>query len=200
MEREKTYRQLSEEISIAELWSIIKRRLGIIIISIVSFGVLAFLITQFLITPIFQSSALLIVNNRKDTSSDNISSEELTSSAKLASLYNIIIKSSSVMDPVVKTVVSEWTATDLANNVKVTAVDNTQIIRITVSHSNPELAQRYVKEIVTVAPEVIREAVEAGSVKVIEYPKIPTSSSSPNLKLNILIAMLLGAIDRKSVV
>ena len=56
---------------------------------------------------------------------------------------------------------------ELKNRVTVDAVDETQVMKITVRSNNPEWAQQVCNKITEVSPDVILEAVEAGSVKVI---------------------------------
>ena len=48
------------------------------------------------------------------------------------------------------------------------------------------------EQIITVAPDVIKEAVEAGSVKVISNASLATEPVSPNIKKNTMLAAAVG--------
>ena len=55
---------------------------------------------NFLITPQYESSALMIVNTRQDTTS-TVTSDQINSATKLVSTYSIIIKSDTVLQQVI---------------------------------------------------------------------------------------------------
>ncbi len=180
-----------EEISLSELFGIVKPYLiHIVLISIV-FSLLSFIVTKALIKPVYESSATVIVNNRKNES-QSITSDEINSARNLASVYGIVIKSNAVMEPVVEVMNTDITMDALSKQVTVSSVDNTQVIKISVKDTDPVLAREYTNEIIKVAPDIIVDMVEAGSVKVVSYPQISNSPISPNTKMNVLVAGMLG--------
>ncbi|AMC94072.1 hypothetical protein AOC36_08745 [Erysipelothrix larvae] len=181
-----------DEISIRELYEIFKPYLLMIVAVGIVFSMVGYLGTKFLIAPMYQSTATLIVNNRRDTSDDSITNDEITSAKNLATVYSIIIKSDAVMGPVVENTNTGITTSQLAKNVSVSAVDSTQVIRVSVKDEDPLLAQKFVNEIVKVAPDIIIDMVEAGSVRVVSLPQVPTSPVSPNTLMNAMIAGILG--------
>lgn len=180
-----------EEISLSELFGIVKPYIiHIVLISIV-FSLLSFIVTKALIKPVYESSATVIVNNRKNES-QSITSDEINSARNLASVYGIVIKSNAVMEPVVEVMNTDITMDALSKKVSVSSVDNTQVIKISVKDTDPVLAREYTNEIIKVAPDIIVDMVEAGSVKVVSYPQISNSPISPNTKMNVLVAGMLG--------
>ena len=50
------------------------------------------------------------------------------------------------------------------------------------------------EQIITVAPDVIKEAVEAGSVKVISNASLATEPISPNIKKNTALGAMVGLV------
>lgn len=180
-----------EEISISEIFDAVKPFVLHIVIVTIVMGVLGLGYTKLFVKPVYQSSATLIVNNRKDDSG-SISNDEINSAKGLASVYSIIIKSDAVMQPVVSVVDQGVASNKLAEKVSVSSVNGTQIIKVSVSDTDPLKAKRYVDEIVKVAPAVIQEMVEAGSVKVVSQSTTPKSPISPNVKINTLMAAMLG--------
>lgn len=180
-----------EEISISEIFDAVKPFVLHIVIVTIVMGVLGLSYTKLFVKPVYQSSATLIVNNRKDDSG-SISNDEINSAKGLASVYSIIIKSDAVMQPVVSVVDQGVASNKLAEKVSVSSVNGTQIIKVSVSDTDPLKAKRYVDEIVKVAPAVIQEMVEAGSVKVVSQSTTPKSPISPNVKINTLMAAMLG--------
>ena len=57
---------------------------------------------------------------------------------------------------------------------------------------DPRTAARIVNAITDVAPEQITGIVEGSSVKIVDYPKIPTKIDSPSYKRNALLGFIVG--------
>lgn len=181
-----------EEISLSELFEIVKPNLIYIILFSVILGLGSFLVTKLAIEPVYQSEATMIINNRRDDASNAITNDEINSARNLASVYSIIIKSDAVMIPVIDSLNVDILPSELANKVSVSSVDNTQVIRISVKDTNPELAQVINQEILNVAPDIIVDMVEAGSARIVSYPQVPLNPVSPNVMMNVLVASMLG--------
>lgn len=181
-----------EEISLSELFGIIKPYIIYIILFGIILGLGSFLVTKVAIAPTYQSDATMIINNRKDDGQNAITSDEINTARNLASVYSIIIKSDAVMIPVISELGTDLTPAQLANMISVSSVDSTQIIRISVKSTDPEFAREVAQEIVNIAPTIIVEMVEAGSARVVSYPQTPTAPVAPNVKMNTLVAFMLG--------
>ena len=74
----------------------------------------------------------------------------------------------------------------------VSAVDNTQIMRVAVRDPDPDLARKIAAEITRVAPDIIVEMVEAGSCKVISQVSVSDGPVAPNVKRNTAVCMAFG--------
>ena len=144
-----------------------------------------------LVTRKYDSSALMIVNTRQDVNA-NVTSDQINSATKLVSTYSIIIKSDTVLQQVIDNLGLNLTYAQLNKRVTVAAVDDTQVMKITVQSDSPEWARQVCEQIITVAPDVIKEAVEAGSVKVISNASLATEPVSPNIKKNTMLAAAVG--------
>ena len=83
---------------------------------------------------------------------------------------------------------------ELKNRVTVDAVDDTQVMKITVRSNNPEWAQQVCNKITEVSPDVILEAVEAGSVKVISNASLAATPVSPNTTKNTALGGMIGLV------
>lgn len=183
-----------EEISIVDLLGVIRSKLVQIAIVGVVFAVVAYVFSAFFINPVYESNAVLIITNRTDSSGGSITNDEITSAKNLASVYSIIIKSNNVMGNVVNNLSLDIAPESLAKKVTVSAVDSTQVIRVSVRDTDKKAALRYTQEIVNVAPDIIVELVGAGSVGVVSTPQLPTSPVSPNVRMNTLAGFALGII------
>jgi len=123
------------------------------------------------------SSATIIVNaNTNDNV--NTTSGEISFATQLVSIYSVILKSDTLLDEVVKKLnlnsvpgYEYITGEGLANYVSVSQVNNTYIIKLSVTTNNSELSTDILTEIVRLAPAAIIKIVNAGSVEVISAPK-----------------------------
>lgn len=181
----------NEVIDLTEILSAVRQHLLELIFVTLVAALVGFTASKFLMNPKYDSSALMIVNTRQDVNA-NVTSDQINSATKLVSTYSIIIKSDTVLQQVIDNLGLNLTYAKLNKRVTVAAVDDTQVMKITVQSDSPEWARQVCEQIITVAPDVIKEAVEAGSVKVISNPSLATEPVSPNIKKNTMLAAAVG--------
>ena len=181
----------NEVIDLTEILSAVRQHLLELIFVTLAAALVGFTASKFLMAPKYESSALMIVNTRQDVNA-NVTSAQINSATKLVSTYSIIIKSDTVLQQVIDNLGLNLTYAKLNKRVTVAAVDDTQVMKITVQSDSPEWARQVCEQIITVAPDVIKEAVEAGSVKVISNPSLATEPVSPNIMKNTMLAAAVG--------
>lgn len=181
-----------ETIDLLEVLNAVRQHLLAVILTTVILAAAGFGVSKFLITPQYEASALMIVNTRQDTTS-NVTSDQINSATKLVSTYSII-KSDTVLQQVIDNLGLSLTYEKLAERVTVSAVDDTQVMKITVRSDNPEWARQVCEQITVVSPDVILESVEAGSVKVISSAAVNPTPVSPNVGRNTMLGGVLGLV------
>lgn len=181
----------NEVIDLTEILIAVRQHLLELIFVTLAAALVGFTVSKFLMTPKYDSSALMIVNTRQDVNA-NVTSDQINSATQLVSTYSIIIKSDTVLQRVIDNLGLNLTYAQLNKRVTVAAVDDTQVMKITVQSDSPEWARQVCEQIITVAPDVIKEAVEAGSVKVISNPSLATEPVSPNIMKNTMLAAAVG--------
>ena len=182
-----------ETIDLLELLGVVRRHIVALLLTTVLAAADGFAVSKFLMTPQYQASALMIVNTRQDTTA-NVTSDQLNSASKLVSTYSIIVKSDTVLNQVIANLGLNMSYETLAGKVGVAAVDDTQVMEITVTDANPDGARQVCEQITQVAPDAILTAVEAGSVKVISAASVDPDPVSPNVMRNTAIAGVLGLV------
>lgn len=185
--------QAYETIDLLELLGVVRRHIVALLLTTVLAAAAGFAVSKFLMTPQYQASALMIVNTRQDTTA-NVTSDQLNSASKLVSTYSIIVKSDTVLNQVIANLGLNMSYETLAGKVGVAAVDDTQVMEITVTDANPDGARQVCEQITQVAPDAILTAVEAGSVKVISAASVDPDPVSPNVMRNTAIAGVLGLV------
>lgn len=182
-----------DTIDLLEVLEVVRQHILIIVLVTVIAAAAGFGFSRFVMVPQYEASALMIVNTRQDTTA-NVTSDQINSATKLVSTYSIIIKSDTVLQQVISNLGLTLTYDQLKERVTVSAVDDTQVMQITVRSDNPEWARQVCEQITTISPNVILESVEAGSVKLISQAAVTPEPVSPNVMRNTAIAALLGLV------
>lgn len=182
-----------ETIDLLEVLNAVRQHILAIILTTLVLAAASFGVSKFLMTPKYQASALMIVNTRQDITS-NVTSDQINSATKLVSTYSIILKSDTVLNQVIENLGLNMDYQQLANRVTVSAVDDTQVMKVTVTSDNPEWARQVCEQITQISPDVILEAVEAGSVKVISKASISPEPVSPNVSRNTALGAVAGLV------
>ena len=172
-----------QDFNIRELVVVLKLNLRNIVVVAILAAFLGGLYSHIFITPVYEASINMIVNSGT-TVDGRITSDGITSSEKLVDTYAIIIKGNIVLNQVIETLDLEKSYAVLNKQVKVNAVNETQVMKISVQDSDLEAAKKIVTAISEIAPPIIVDSVEAGSCKVISHIEASTKPVSPNIYKN----------------
>lgn len=184
----------TKEIDLLDILRIFRAKLLYICIAAVVGAILAFTITKVFIAPVYKATVSMYVYNDPNRSSGMITSSEISAANSLVNTYIVIVKSDTVLDKVIDKLDLSMSAGQLRRMLTASAVNNTAVFEITVSHTDPESAQLIANTIADICPEEIIRVVKAGSVEVISPAKLPRSPSSPNLTKNVAIGFIICAV------
>lgn len=184
------------EIDLRVILGILKKYAIAIIALALAFSVTFYVYSKFFIQKQYAASAMIIVNNKNTDKTNYVNNTELIAAQNLADVYAIIIKSDTVLQQVINNRKLNMTYEQLRNSITVSTVNSTQVIEISMRHTSAEYAKTVVSEILAVAPKIIEDTVEAGSVKIVSKAKISNNGNpvSPNSQRNALIGGLVGAV------
>lgn len=181
-----------EVIDLREYLSIIKKKWFIMAILCVVCVAASTVYSFFIAKPVYQAETTLIVKTEKTEGTNTVTSDQIKTTQQLAVTYGEIIKSRKVLDDVIKNLDLDESYGQLSGKISVSTVSDTQIIKISVQDTNKSNAAKIANEIPKVfAKEAIRIA-DANGVEVIDKAQTPVNPVSPNKKMNILIAGVLG--------
>ena len=184
---------MEETIDLKEYFQIIRKRAWLIAIITAVAMIISGIISFFVLKPVYESSTTLIVNAEQSKATNNIiTGDQLNVTQKLTLTYGEIIKSKSVLNKVLEKLDLNMTYDEIANIVKVEPVKDTQIISITISNTNPKLAQKIANTIPLVFTKEAKRITNANSVEVIDKARMPEKPVKPNKIMNITIAGVLG--------
>lgn len=184
---------MEETIDLREYFGIIKKRFWIIALITVIAAVVSGIISFFMLKPVYEAKSTLIVNTEKNEETQMITGDQFSVTQKLAVTYGEIIKSRAVLEDVIKNLKLDNEYEELANNVTVSPVKDTQIISISVQDTNPQKARDIANEIPKVFAKEAKRITKANDIQVIDKAILPQNPIKPNKMMNMAIAAVLGA-------
>lgn len=184
---------MEETIDLREYFGIIKKRFWIIALITVIAAVVSGIISFFMLKPVYEAKSTLIVNTEKNEETQMITGDQFSVTQKLAVTYGEIIKSRAVLEDVIKNLKLDNEYEELANNVTVSPVKDTQIISISVQDTNKQKARDIANEIPKVFKKEAKRITKANDIQVIDKAILPQNPIKPNKMMNMAIAAVLGA-------
>ncbi|MBQ7265098.1 MAG: hypothetical protein IJS61_03280 [Firmicutes bacterium] len=203
------------EIDLTKIAAVLLENIVFIVLCMVIFGGIFFFVSKEVLPEKFTTSASMYVtnSNKNQRSTDDIMIGDITASQKLVETYSVILKNDIVMDVVGDDLVASWDAEELgkyftlqpddegklhiksgqvANCVSFAAVNETEVLKVSVTTGNPVLSRDICKLIIERAQASLTEIMGVANVSKLADPKIPTSRSYPNNKKNALLGVLVG--------
>lgn len=183
----------NDTIDLVALMRVMKDKLVWILLSALIFGGIGYAVSTFVLTPKYEASINMIVNNQKNAST-TATGDSLNSAQRLVDTYAVVIKSNTVLNQVIKELNLETSYEQLNSQVSVSSVNGTQVMTISVKATDQETACEIVKEIADVSADQVSEAVEAGSCKIVSDVYATGQPVYPDVQRKTLKAALLGII------
>ena len=183
---------MEETIDLREYFAIIKKRFWIIALITVVAMVVSGVVSFFMLSPVYEAKSTLIVNTEKSEETQMITGDQFTVTQKLAVTYGEIIKSRTVLEDVIGNLKLDSKYEQLAGQITVSPVKDTQIISISVQDTNPKKARDIANEIPKVFEKEVKRITKANDIQVIDKAILPQGAIKPNKMMNVAIAAVLG--------
>lgn len=177
------------EIDLMQLWYAVRHRFWLVLLAGFIVADIAFGITKFLITPMYSSSATMLVVTKETTLS---SLADLQLGSQLTNDYEILITSRPVLERTIEELDLETNYKQLRNTISISNPNDSRMLIITTLQPDPALAKKVVDTLSEISSEYIAEKMEVTAPKIIEEGEIPITQSSPSLLRNTAIGGMLG--------
>src|SRR5690625_658685 len=128
---------MEEEISLVELFDILKKHIRVIILTTVLTAIIAAIYTFLLVTPKYQSSTEMLVSHSADSTTQNFTQQDINTSIQLINTYSDIIRNDVTLDPVIEELNLNMTTSQLRENVSIRTENSSQVFSIQVQDENP---------------------------------------------------------------
>lgn len=187
---------MKKQLTIADLLKMFLQHIKLIIIVTVLGAVLAFLYVTYMVTPMYSTSALILVQNgnsfetdissssSKSLSGEKVNMNDISSSQMLANTCSTLF----TVDPDMKSIIS-------GASISISVVEDSYFLRISSTSSDPHTAANIANLVANTAPQVFKKYFgDAGKVDTVEEANVPSSPSSPNRSRYVLIGLLVGLV------
>ena len=160
-------------------------------------AVLAFGYSSFIIAPTYSSSVMLYVNNSSislGNTSFNISASDLAASQSLVNTYSEILKNRTTLERVIDETGLPYTYEQLSGKIKAAPANETEIMRVTVTTTDPYEAAQIANAIAEILPIRIAEIIDGASMEVVDYAVPNRGKVAPNVTSYTAVGLLLGVL------
>ena len=172
-----------EEIDLKEVFSIFWNKKWIIFLVVAIFIAVGLAYEMKFKTPKYTSSTTLVLamsNSENDKTENAITTTDITLNSKLVSTYSEMVKSKDVIRTVINNLKIEEDEEELRKNVNVTSVEDTELIKIAVTHKNPRYAARIANEMAKVFSEKVNQIYKINNVYILDEAEIEDEPSNIN--------------------
>ena len=178
---------MAKNITVQKIISVLLSRIRFIILITVAVGLLFFMYSKFVITPMYSSSAMIYVQNYNQNSqgtneeAKKIYASDLNGSTALAEVCVTLFKNS-----------DDVTALYDGCYVDISVTEETFYITINVSGDDPQKCANVANHIAEKCQEVYKSQFEYGQIGNVRKAKVPSAPYSPSNLKNTLIGFIVG--------
>jgi capsular exopolysaccharide synthesis family protein len=183
---------MEDEISLGEIFAIIKKKL-VLIISLALVGLsLSAAYTFYLVTPSYNATTQLLVNHKAE-SGNEIQLEDINTNVQMINTYKDIIKGPVILELVQKKLEPGYSVGQLAGMVSIGSNTDSQVFSLTITTTSPTEAAVIANEIATTFQSNIGEIMNVENVTIISKATVNPNPISPNIPMNLVLGLLVGA-------
>lgn len=180
------------EIDLVEVFYLLWQHIWQILACLIAGASVAFAVTYFLITPLYQATARIYIVSASNDSVVNLS--DLQIGASLTADYQELLLSRPLLQDVIGNLGLGIDYKELEGMISITNTSDTRILKIVVTSPDPQQAADVANELVTQASVYLPQIMETDPPNLVESAIVPTSKSSPSYSRNTVLGAMLGAI------
>ena len=142
------------------------------------------------------STTLLLAGSESggEETANSITTTDITLNSKLVSTYSVLVRSKDVLSQVISNLGMDISWENLRNNVKVSSVEDTEVIEISVTTKNVEDSAKIANEIAKVFTEKVAEIYNINNVHVVDEAEVEYTPSNINHKKDVIIFAFIGLV------
>lgn len=176
---------------INRLLKIVSNNKKFIIIILMIFIAIGYIYSFNYKTPMYKSTAtFVLVQNSED--SESITQKDITINQNLISTYSNIAKSNKVLKQVVENLNLNISESELSKQISVEAVKNTEVLKISVSNKDSELAAKIANELFNIFSKEVSTLYNISNVHIMDFAEKTEIPYNINHIKDIIIFVIAG--------
>ena len=176
-----------EELNLNEIFKYFVKKVWVIVAFTVVILVGGIIYSTSIKTPLYKSTTSVIL-----ASDQTITQSDLTLYQKLVNTYTQIVTSKNVINDTIKDLKLTYSYDELKKQVSVSAVTDTEIIKIAVSNKDPQLAKTISDSIASNFKDEVQEIYNLTNVSILDKAEIANDPYNYNLVKEIIIYTVAG--------
>ena len=184
---------MEETISLRELFQTLKKRFWLIAIIAVFATAVSGIVSYFVLTPVYQASTQLLVNQSK-SDQPVFNTNEIQTNLQLINTYNVIIKSPAILNLVKEDLDLDMSTEALNGKITVGSEQNSQVVLITVQDPDAFMAADIANTVASVFQREISNIMNVDNVSILAKSEVKENPApiKPQPTLNMAIALVVG--------
>lgn len=182
-------------ISLEEIAYALKKRWKLIALITIAATLVSAILSFFIIKPQYEAKAKLFIGKQETQENNAYNNSDVMMYQQLMKTYAELVKTLDLVTKAVKNDNLDYNQNEIKgilNNLTATPSADTQILDLNFKGGNPKEVLKVTEAITNEFISESKELIPNGNVQVIQKPQLPEHPVSPNKKLNILIAFVLG--------
>ena len=182
-----------EEINIRDFLNYLKKYVLVIVAVALVLIIGVFIYDKSIKKPLYTTyTTIILTKSNEAQTGTTITQNDILLNQKLVETYSKIIKSKLVLEQVISETGVTYTAEELSENVNVEAYENTEMLKISVTDQDPELAASIANSIAQVFSGEIAKIYQINNISVVDVAVTPEEVSNNTLKRDLLIALFIS--------
>lgn len=180
------------EIDLRGLLLYLIKRGKMIAASVLICGAVGFFVSSFILPPEYQVSTRIYVLNRG--SENVVSYSDYQISNQIIEDYKVLITGQNVTKEVIENLELEMSSDELEEMIHVTAPENTRVLQITVTDTDPVRAVNIANSVRQIASDQIQKIMAVESVNLVYEAELPEEPTGPDVLMITLISAAVGLV------
>ena len=187
-----------EELDLKELFEMFWNKKIKIILIMAIFAVIGVIYSIGFVVPEYTAFTKLVLAGQSSDATGNtteaITTTDLTINSKLVGTYSELVTSNDVVRQVIANTGIDISEEALKSSIEVSSVEDTDVIRISVTNQNPTYATKLTNETAKAFMEKVAEIYNINNVHVVDEAEEPQSPSNVNHLKDVVIFTFIGVV------
>lgn len=186
---------MEETMSLYEILQLLKKRMKLIAMVSLAAVICAAIFSYFFLPEVYQTSTQILVN-QESTEESQVSNMTIETDLQLIHTYSAMINSPVIVDQVIEQLNLTKTFEELNQQITVESIENSQLLKITATDSNPAAAVSIANKTAEVLQKETQELMNVNNIIILSTAKVPINPLpvEPSPLMTVFLAAIAGLI------